>query len=257
MMKNDKTNFKLIANIFLLLLALVSIISCVFAWFMSNTNVDASGIKVESTYSNVYFYDEIKIVRHFAGKNIESSYLKNGDYYYEYDKNNNSFVRVNGELVPMMLTAIYPNETIEVTVWYRADKNLDGKNYQIILTDFDDTDGIFRVNYNDNYYEHSALGVFKATKSKFANITEETEWDWLLDYNGDELADTKKNRVVVASGVFNEDSAVTIDDSAYKYYESTFCIECNFEQYKEKIEHAQTNALSELMVSIGAIRIIA
>ncbi|MCR5786906.1 MAG: hypothetical protein K6G28_04330 [Acholeplasmatales bacterium] len=255
MMKLIKTNYRIIANIFMLVLTLISIITCVFAWFAVNKDSKGTGINVDTNNSNVYFYDEIKITRYFGSVVIETTYKKDNDnYYYEYS--NGSFVTVDNEKSPLNLTAIYPNETIEVSLWYRVDNDLLGKDYYIILTNLDDSNGLFEERVNNNTYTHSALGVFRATSSAYSNI-EQASWNWLLDYNGDTLADTKKERVNVKSGNFDGVNTVKLAGSNYDYYNAKFCIQCNLSQYQTSLTNVPTNALSELSVRIGSIRIIA
>jgi hypothetical protein len=254
-MRTEKKN--LIISCIMLAIAFISVISSIFAWFVANDDSNASNIRVDTSNENLHLRDLIEIKRFYKGV-LQSDYFfkreNNTDYYYRYDTTNNQFVLdEENKKIGMDVTSIYPNEYVDVTIWYNIDQELVDKDYKIILTNFDDSNGKFNIKNaeTNELFEHSALGIFKVGEvidNTFSNAS------YLLDYNGDYLSDTVYNEVSVKRSNFSRENTEMI--SSINYYKTTFRIQLDLTNYNEKLPHASTNALSELYVIIGKISIV-
>ena len=248
----------LILSLGMLVLALVSVIASIFAWFTSNQQADASNISVDSSNENLYLRVLIEIKSSYKGVLQSDTFYKRldgTDYFYEYDLTGNQYILdSSNNKISMDFTSLYPNEYVDITLWYRIDSELIDKDYKIILTDFDDSNGKFSIKNNETgeSFQHSALGIFGV--GEVVDGTSPATYNYLLDYNGDYESDTVYREVPVKRGKFSDETTEHIGN--FDYYKTTFRILLDLTNYSSKLPHSSTNALSELYVIIGKIRII-
>ena len=223
-------------------------VSVMFAWFINNSRSGASGISVESDNSNIEIREVINVERYLGGNSFSNkNYYKYTDgYYYEYNLTTNSYeLDENNNKKPMNIFSIYPNEKIDVTIWYRKIGEISIDAYRLCLSDFDDTDGKFVDSVGQ---QHSIRGIFRA-----GEVKEQMSYTWLGIYN-ESGADTNDDMVYFKEGRFSTDTVETFGN--YDYYKTTFRIELCLDQYYDKLT-ASTNVLSEKTLIIGSIRLIA
>lgn len=258
-----KTYRHFLSSFVMLALTLISLIAGVFAWFTINSNTNGSGISVDSNNDNVHFRDRIQIKRYYGTNLVNERWFYTDSStdqkrYYEYDFSTESYVLdSNNQRIDMNITSIFPNEYIDVTMWYYTDTN-EATTYNLCLTDFDDTFGQFSETNNNQTYTHSALGVFRVGEvyeEEGQYLVDDNDWSYLCKYNGDYLEDTKYNSVSVKRGNFSTESTTLIGN--INYYKATFRIQLKFDQYYQYLPNSSTNALSEKSILIGTIRLIA
>ncbi len=258
-----KTYYRFITSIILLSFALISLIVGVYAWFTINSSVDTSSIDVVTSNDNVHFRDRIRIKRYYGNQLVFDKWYyrenENNKNYYEYDFNSDSYILDDqNNKIPMKVTSLFPNEYIDISLWYYPDEEASENTYSLSVGSFDDTNGRFEEidSSTNNSYTHSALGVFRVGK---IDIDEDEEvvnnWSYLCQYNGDYLEDTKFDNVRFYNGSFKTEEGVMINNK--KYYQTNFRIQLNFDQYYNKLIYASTNVLSEKVISIGSIKLIA
>lgn len=248
-MEKIKRYKSLILSIILLVVTLSCAVSVAFAWYINNIRSTASGINVETDNSNLEIREVINIKR-YIGEDLFSNkdYLKYDDgYYYEYDFDNSEYVLSSSQKIPMNIYSIYPNEKIDITIWFRKIGEIQATDYKLCFTDFDDSEGKF---YDfGNLAEHSIRGIFRT-----GEVKDEMDYTWLGTYNGDGIEDTNPSIVIIKNGIFANDVIETYNQK--DYYKTTFRIELCLDQYYEKLT-AQTNVLSEKKLIIGSIRLFA
>ena len=248
-MEKIKRYKSLILSIILLVVTLSCAVSVAFAWYINNIRSTASGINVETDNSNLEIREVINIKR-YIGEDLfsDKDYLKYDDgYYYEYDFDNSKYVLSSSQKIPMNIYSIYPNEKIDITIWFRKIGEIEATDYKLCLTDFDDSEGKF---YDfGNLALHSIRGIFRA-----GEVKDEMDYTWLGTYNGDGIEDTNPSIVIIKNGIFANDVIETYNQK--DYYKTTFRIELCLDQYYEKLT-AQTNVLSEKKLIIGSIRLFA
>ena len=235
----------IIVSSILFLVTLATAITTLFAWFINNERSAAGGIDVSSDNTSVEIREVINVKRYFAGDlfSDKNFHRFTDGYYYEYDMENEEYVLSSGNKIPMTFNSIYPTEIIDITMWYRLTGESDVDDYSLYLTNFDDTNGKFyNTDNNDVSYEHTVRGIFRT-----GEVKEEMSYNWLG-------TDTNYDKVLIKAGKFSTDVKETYD--LKMYCKTTFRIELSLDQYYAKL-HAATNALSEKILLIGAIRIIA
>ena len=241
-----------IVSVILFVITLASGITALFAWYINNQRTNANNLIVETDNSNIEIREVINIKRYMTNELFSNkNYHKYTDgYYYEYDMTNSSYVLDSGNKIPMNINSIYPTEQIDISIWYRKVGDIRVDDYSLYLTDFDDSYGWFySYDEEDNEYLHTIKGVFRV-----GEVKEEMNYNWFAAYNGNNLADTNYDRVLIKSGKFSTDQIDTFDNVSY--YHTTFRIELSLEQYNLKL-NAMPNALSEKRLIIGAIRLVA
>lgn len=266
-----------------------------YGWFVNNDKGNANGVEITSNGDSVHYRDYIQIKRTLSGKetiswykrdssSTDTSYYKivqdeksSWDYEYAVTTNTDGTTTQTSDKIPMTLTNIFPNETIDITIWYYPDETVKSNTYQIYLAnlkDHDDTSdfGRFSVQQSSTAKEvyHSVFGVFKAgelvtTTSDDGTSSQDfasTGTTYLTTYNDIYEDDTSSNLVKFKDGSFETENQVSVDkfeDSEKdSYYTTTFRIKLDLKQFNEVFEgKISTNKLSEKYVEIGAIRIIA
>ncbi len=261
----------LISLLFTLAVTLVFITS-VYGWYTTSNNVSANTLNVSSENSNIHFSDYIQIKRYFVSNasttpRDDNMYkrLDGTNTYYKWDSKKNTYITdaTTNERIPMFFDSLYPNEYLDITLWYYPDQKYKDNNYTISLTNFNDTNGTFSETHTIEdsnevkTFTHSVLGVYRVGEVATSTAEDGTKtqsvsrWNWLCQYNGDYEDDTNFSSVTFKTGSFSSETKV--DD---KYYSTTFRIEFSLEQLQNKIKNVSTNALSEKTVSIGAIRLL-
>jgi len=243
----------------LLILTVISIITATFAWFASNSIDYGRGININTNEANVNFRDLIEIKRYFDNSTDVTSdkwYHRYIDsFYYEYDIDTNSYViDDDGNKISMDILSLYPNEYVDVQMWYKVTEDIKNKPYTITLTNFDDSNGIFTETVDNVTYSHSALGVFRVGEVSLdeSNNKVVNSWSWLATYNGDTQEDTKPLSVIVKNGDFSNEETVTIDNE--EYYTATFRLQLSFLQY-DILKYTATNVLSNKSIYINTINL--
>ncbi len=262
----------LISLLFTLAVTLVFITS-VYGWYTTSNNVSANTLNVSSENSNIHFSDYIQIKRYFVS-NTSTTLQEDNMYkrldgtntYYKWDIDKNTYITdtTTKEKIPMFFDSLYPNEYLDITLWYYPDQKYKDNDYTISLTNFNDTNGKFSethtIDGKSETFTHSVLGVYRVGEVTSKTVDgKETQsvstWNWLCQYNGDYEDDTNFSSVTFKTGSFSSVTKVK-DLNGDKYYSTTFRIEFSLEQLQNKIKNVSTNALSEKSVSIGAIRLL-
>ena len=250
-----------ICSFIMLLFAFVSVISGIFAWFTVNQSTKSDNVTVDTNDENVHFRNLIEITRYYNSSIVSDTWYhcEDGDTnYYEYSLSTGYVYDDDSNLIPMTISSILPNEYIDITLWYYPDDECKNNTYNLCLVDLDDLNGKFELtdSQTSTSYSHSALGVFRVGEvDTDTHLVDDSNWKWLCTYNGNYLDDTTYSSVSFKSGSFSTESTTTIDNVSY--YSTTFRIELNLTQYYDVLTKATTNALSELYVKIGGIRLIA
>ncbi len=277
-----KSNKFIIKQISLLISALITLavtlvfITSIYGWYTTNNNASANSLKVSTENSNIHFSDYIQIKRYFVS-NGSPTLQENNIYkrldgtntYYKWDVEKSSYITdtTTKARIPMFFDSLYPNEYLDVTLWYYPDQKYEDNDYTISLTNFNDTNGKFSETHTIDgstevkTFTHSVLGVYRVGEIITSKAEDGTEtqgvstWKWLCQYNGDYEDDTNFSFVTFKTGSFSDETKVN-DFNGDKYYTTTFRIEFSLEQLNSKIQNVSTNALSEKYVTIGAIRLL-
>lgn len=241
-----------------LIITILFLVLTMFSWYVSNKQVSANGIRA-TTSTNEISIREIMVVKRYLNNQLVSTKEYHADdnrTYYEWDTENNQFKLSDGNKIPLGVASMFPNEYIDITMWYKS--YIDGATtYKIGLTDIDDSNGLFTETVNGVEYTHTALGVFRVGEVTLDEDDKEvvSEWQWLADYNGDTEEDTKYSIVYFKSGDFSDtDDVETINN--VEYHKATFRIQMNLTNYYN-LTYTSTNMLSEKKVKIKEIRVIA
>ena len=301
-----KTHSKMLEIGFMLTAALIGVtatfvIWITYGWFVTNDKSSVNGVEITSNGDTVHLRDYIKITRTLS-KNVtttwykrdSSSESKDKSYYkinlltdsdkkfeYAYEETTNENGTTSNNKIPMTLANIFPNETVDVTLWYYPDETLKNSSYNLYLANLKDhnndgtTDednfGRFSV-YKSSPAKityHSAFGVFKAGELVQTSKDDGTssldfgsDSTYLATYKGTHVDDETFDSIKIKTGSFVNETPSTIDklDDSEKdsYYETTFRIKLDLTQFNNVFNgDISTNKLSEKYVEIGAIRIIA
>ncbi len=304
-----KTHSKMFEIGFMLVAALTCVTTTfvmwiTYGWFTTNDKSSVNGVEMETSNDNVHYRDYIKIERTLSNITTTSWYKRDSsedskdDSYYKIVQNKDTNLwdydletttegsETKSTKIPMTLTNIFPNEIVDVTIWYYPDESLTTNDYMIYLADLKDHDGKGETdeeNFGRFYtpgattsvagHYHSVFGVFKTGELVSKEVTNEedntttTTLDfsddstYLATYNGTHVDDTTYTSIRIKSGNFaNEEKKEVekMDDSELdSYYTMTFRMKLDLGQFNDKLKGVSTNKLSEKYIEIGAIRIIA
>ncbi len=244
--------------IFNLCITILLVVIIGMAWYISNKEVTANGITATTSSDNVQIREIMEVKRYMQGEQVSDKfYHADGNkIYYEWDLENEAYILdSNNQKIPMQILSVFPNEYVDITMWYRQTGQALSGGYTIGLSDFDDSEGIFTETIEGVDYSHSSLGVFRVREVTLDEDNKQVinNWSWLATYNDDTIADTKYNKVVFKNGDFDTETPVTIGE--VEYYTTTFRIEMNLTQYNE-LTYTSTNMLSEKCVVINKIELI-
>ena len=257
-MKQMIMKFKgLTLSIISLFVTVFLLIFAIFSWYVSNETVTVDGVRATSSSGGVEIRDKMTVKRYLNNALVSNKeyHADTNSIYYEWDVTNSKFVLDDGNKVPLGVASMFPNEYIDITMWYRATYS-NVSTYSIGITNMDDSEGTFIETIDDEEYTHTALGVFRVGEVTLDSNDEEVvnNWYWLADYNGDEEEDTKYDVVTFKNGNFSTEDSETID--GITYYKTTFRIQMKLDNYYT-LSKTSTNMLSEKKVKIREIRVIA
>ncbi len=225
----------MLAACIVVIVALVMIENRSAAWFVSNKDVNGSGMKIVSENENLVFDDAVIVKKGINDRVLEiSEYKRDTDgYYYKYADNNYVISSDTGEKIPLHFSELIPGGYIDITVSYTeiGNKSLD---YKLSISDFDSTEGMFEVHGK----EHSVLGIYRLA---LLSDTGESSLGWLATYN-DSGDDTVNDPMIVKSGKINVGETQT----------TTFRLYIDLEQYN-RLSGITANLLSEKEMRIGRI----
>ncbi len=273
-MKLYGKQLKLIISSLCTLTVIILFMTSVYGWYTTNSTASANGLQASTDNSNIHLREYIQIKRYFVSNGVakiqaDNLYKrKNGNSYYKWDSKTNDYVTDEEKNnIPMTFDSLYPNEYLDITLWYYPDEMYKDNDYTISLTSFNDTNGKFSETHTiedtneSKTFTHSVLGVYRVgevttSEEDGTEIQSVTKWNWLCQYNGDYEEDTLFTSIIFKSGSFKTESTVTIDEDSQRYYTTTFRIELSLEQLQTKMTYVSTNALSEKYVTIGAIRLL-
>lgn len=299
--KMFEIGFLLVAALSCVTVALVSWVT--YGWFITNDKASVNGVEITSNDDSVHLRDYIKITRTLS-KNVTTTWYKRDssegstdksyykinlltnstskyEYAYQVTTNEDGTTTTTTNKIPMTLENIFPNETVDVTLWYYPDETVKSNTYDLYLANLKDHNNNGETDEDNfgrfSYYQqspakltyHSAFGVFKAgslvSKTNDDGTTTSdfgTDATYLAKYNATNQDDTTYSQVKIKSGSFASETPTTVekfeDSEQDSYYSTTFRIKLDLGQFNNVFNGAiSTNKLSEKYVEIGAIRIIA
>lgn len=281
-MKLYGKQIKLILSSLCTLIVIILFMTSVYGWYTSNATATASSLQASSDNSNIHLREYIEIKRYFVSNGVakeqeDNTYKRvdSSNTYYKWDTETLDFEYSDKEKkkkIPMSFDSIFPNEYLDITLWYYPDEMYKDNSYTINLTNFSDSNGKFSETHTigdtteTETFTHSVLGVYRVGEVTTTTTTNDdgtktekrsvNNWNWLCQYNGDYEADTTYSSVTFKSGSFKSESTVTIEGDKQAYYTTTFRIELSLEQLSSKMTYVSTNALSEKSITIGAIRLL-
>lgn len=257
MKKLIRQNISLLMAIVTFTLTVVAMVNIFYAWFTDNSKVKATAVSVISEGDTVIIRDLMEVNRYLDDTLISDKWYHSDEVgqYYEWDAEKSEFILDKGEKIPLSVANVLPNEYIDITMWYMT-RETSGDAYSIGIANMDDSQGIFTEVIGDEFYNHTALGVFRIGEvtedENGVRTVDDDAWYWLAKYNGDTLPDTKYEQLVFKRGTFSTEVTEIIGDE--EYYKTTFRIEMNLSQYAV-LHYTTTNALSEKIVEIRSFRL--
>lgn len=253
-----KHNISLILSIVTFAAAVVVMFSSIYAWFTTNAKVDSHAVVITTSSDDVIIRDLMEVNRYLNDTKVSDKWYHSDEagVYYEWNPDESEYVLdENGDLIPLSVANVLPNEYIDITMWYMTVSENSG-TYSIAVANMDDSKGIFKETIDGEEYNHTALGVFRVGEvmedSEGNRSVDDSSWHWLATYNGDKLADTKYDSIIFKQGDFALETPEVIGEETY--YKTTFRIEMNLTQYGV-LHYTTTNALSEKIVEIKSFRL--
>lgn len=268
MLRKIKLKFNIISAIALLVVCVIFCVSVCFAWFTMFQDASPDNMQFETDNKNIEFKEYFVLTRTIEGvsetRTNSYTYVKHTDgNYYLYNAVDEEFYLLDGSMIPVNLSGLFPSETVVIDVWFRPTGSLTQFNYDFGVSRIsasknsasaNEQNGFFE--YNENLY--SILGVFAVscdlggyTDSDGDGVKEE-EWSdavWLCDYDVENSSfDQAKNAVTLLSGE-EWDSTAADEDG---YLQISVKIDFDLTQYRAA-NIQQANLISEFLLDIGRI----
>ena len=247
-MRLKQINTKLISSFIMLLITGSLLVAVSFAWFSQNKEVSAGGMAVSAVDERITLGSEIRVVRR-AGDKVVGEHVYRCDNYdnFYYLWEDGSFTKdENGNMIPIVISALLPGENVEMIFTYSCTDSLIGRRLDVYFDDIS-SDVFFEQNEDGSVgSSHSVLCVYKCSFKKESDEYSSSRW---LVESKSSVSDRAPARFDITSDVWEKIS----DDPANNYVELAIKIELDLNQYSAM--KADTNQLSEKSFSIGALRI--